>query len=80
MSGRIDAERIIARWDWRMIHPPQGAIALRRRGAPDADDQVRALGEYAPPPLDEIAQNSELFGDQQRGAIGDACRKIRQEL
>ncbi|MFT5375366.1 MAG: hypothetical protein ACI906_002191 [Candidatus Latescibacterota bacterium] len=47
---------------------------------PELLDQVRALGEYARPALDEIAQNPELFGDQQRGAIGDACRKILKGL
>jgi len=47
VSGRHEADRIIARWEWRMIHSPQGAIALRRNGAPDADHQVRALGEQA---------------------------------
>ena len=47
MSGNHEAARIIARWEWRMIHSPQGAIALRERGAADADAQVRALGEQA---------------------------------
>ena len=47
MSGRMEADRIIARWEWRMIHSPQGAIALRAKAVPDADDQVRALGEQA---------------------------------
>jgi len=42
--------------------------------------QVRALGQYARPALDEIVQNPELFGDQQRGAIGDACREILREF
>jgi hypothetical protein len=47
MSANPEAERIIARWDWRMIHSPQGAIALRQSGAPDADAQIAALGEQA---------------------------------
>lgn len=47
---------------------------------PELLDQIRALGEYARPALDEIAQNPELFGDQQRGAIGDACREVLKDL
>lgn len=47
MNAREQADSIIARWEWRMIHSPQGAIALRRKGARDADQQVRALGEQA---------------------------------
>jgi hypothetical protein len=47
---------------------------------PELLDQVRALGEYARPALEEIAQNSELFGDQQRGGIGEACREILRDL
>jgi hypothetical protein len=47
MSANPEAERIIARWDWRMIHSPQGAIALRQKGAPDADTQIAALGDQA---------------------------------
>ena len=47
MSGRHEADRIIARWEWRMIHSPQGAIVLRAEGATDADAQIRALGEQA---------------------------------
>ena len=47
MSGRIEADRIIARWEWRMIHSPQGAFALRAKAVPDADEQVRALGAQA---------------------------------
>jgi len=47
VSGRHEADRIIARWEWRMIHSPQGAIELRAEGAADADAQIRALGEQA---------------------------------
>jgi len=47
VSGRHEADRIIARWEWRMIHSPHGAIVLRAEGATDADAQIRALGEQA---------------------------------
>jgi hypothetical protein len=47
MSTSHEADRIIARWEWRMIHSPQGAIALPTQGAPDADRQIAALGEQA---------------------------------
>ncbi len=47
MSGRDQAKAIIARWDWRIIHSPHGALALRGSGAPDADAQIAALGEQA---------------------------------
>lgn len=47
MSSSPEADRIIARWEWRMIHSPQGAIALREADAPDADARIAALGEQA---------------------------------
>jgi hypothetical protein len=47
MNAPNQAGVILKRWEWRMIHSPQGAIALRQSGAPDADAQIAALGEQA---------------------------------
>ena len=73
MSGNHEAERIIARWEWRMIHSPQGAIALRKRGAADADAQVRALGEQATEEMRGAHQAARYFFTKSADARAIVC-------
>lgn len=43
-------------------------------------EQTRALGEYAVPALQEVVENTDLFGDNLRGGIRDQCKELLDEL
>ncbi|MBT6908239.1 MAG: hypothetical protein HOA27_29120 [Gemmatimonadetes bacterium] len=47
---------------------------------PEILQQIRGLGEYARPPLEEIVANADLFADQQRGPIRDTSRQLLAEI
>lgn len=47
---------------------------------PELLQQIRGLGEYARPPLEEIVANADLFADQQRGPIRDTSRQLLAEI
>ena len=43
-------------------------------------EQTRTLGEYAVPALQEVVENTDLFGDNLRGGIRDQCKELLDEL